>query len=335
MPDSAVTRDASERVSVTIVNHQSRDLLRQCLRSLHDNPYTLGPMEIVVIDNASEDGSIAMVREEFPGVEVLEERRRRGFGSNQNRAVAASTGELVYLLNPDARVLPGTIDRLVDSLQWAPDVAAAGGPVITESGSAIQSRPFPRRSVSDAYATALGFSRATNLQPASSGVYREGWLSGGAFLITRSAFDQIGGFDEDFFMYAEDVDLFARLIDAGYAFSWVEESGVTHPMPTESPASARRRAVEMVRADIRYVHKHSGRYAAAAYRLALALNSAVRLVALSIPGARHLVSLHDGTIASRRVMYQSRLRAALSPHSGEGFAELADEWNQRSQAGDD
>ena len=322
-------------LSVTIVNAASRDLLRECLRVLEENPYTLGPMEIVVLDNASGDGSIAMLREEFPGVEVLEEDHRRGFGANQNRAVAQSTGELIFLLNPDATILPETIDALARSLDWAPDVVAAGGPVLTEAGTAIHTRPFPPRSLSGAFAGALGMSRGANRRPAADGVFRDGWLSGGAFLITRRAFELLGGFDEAYFMYAEDTDLFTRLVDRGFAFSWVVEAGTVHPKPTESRAMSRRRAVEMVRGDSRYMQKHSGPAAAAAYRLATALDSTVRLAALRTPWAARFVSLHDAGIDYNRFVYRSRIRAALLPQSGAGIAELAQEWNDRAQGSGD
>ena len=97
---------AAPSVSVTIVNHRSRELLRACLVSLRAFPYTLGPMEIVVLDNASDDGSVEMLRDEYPEVVVLGEEIRRGYAANQNLAVASSGGDVVFILNLDADRVP-------------------------------------------------------------------------------------------------------------------------------------------------------------------------------------------------------------------------------------
>jgi GT2 family glycosyltransferase len=310
------------------VNHEGRELLRPCLQSLHDHPYTLGTMEIVVLDNGSDDGSVDMVRSEFPDVIVLAERTRRGFGANQNRAIAASHGDVLFLLNPDTIVEAGTIDRLAGALNCERGVVAAGGPFFNRDGSPRQDRPFPPPTPRSMYAKAVGLQRIASGPAPPTGLFHSGWLSGGACAIDRRAFERVGGFDEAFFMYAEDADLFARLREAGFSFAWISEAPVTHPFPTETPAMSRRRATEVVRADSRYIRKHYGRVAELLYRSGIVLDSALRLLLLSVPGGSRVVLSHGMSVDYHRYVHRSRLQTAIRGKGGAGFAELAAEWNR-------
>ena len=206
-------------VSVTVVNHSAREDLRRCLESLRRHPYTLGEMEVVVVDNASEDGSVDMLLAEYPEVVVLAERTRRGFGANQNLAVAAAGGDAVFLLNPDATVHEATIDRLASGLVTSRSLGSAGGPVVNADGSPRQGRPNRFPTPWGIYAKASGLRRLRGPRrrrgnPAGT------WASGGACLVDRAAFDAVGDFDEGLFMYSEDTDLFARMAGTGSPAVW-------------------------------------------------------------------------------------------------------------------
>lgn len=312
------------------MNHEGRELLRPCLQSLHDHPYTLGAMEIVLLDNGSDDGSVDMVRSEFPDVIVLAERTRRGFGANQNRAIAASHGDVLFMLNPDTVVQEGTIDRLAAALDWENGVVAAGGPFFNSDGTPRQDRPFPTPTPSRIYAKAVGWERFGSGPAPGTGLFRDGWLSGGACAIDRRAFERIGGFDDGFFMYAEDADLFARLRAEGFTFAWVADARVTHPLPDEPRAVSRYRATEIVRADSRYIRKHFGRTGELLYRTGIVLDAGARIVALSLPGGSRVVLLHGKSAEYHRFVHRSRIRAATRPERGTGFAELAADWNRRN-----
>jgi GT2 family glycosyltransferase len=300
---------------------------------LHDHPYSLGEMEIVLLDNGSDDRSVEMVRREFPAVVVLAERTRRGFGANQNRAVAASHGEILLMLNPDTIVHEGTIDRLASGLDWDKGVVAAGGPFFSSDGSPRQDRPFPSPTPQSIFAQAIGLQRFGSGAPPRNGVFRSGWLSGGACAIDRRAFECVEGFDEGFFMYAEDADLFARLQETGFAFIWVAEARVTHPFPSEPTAMSRRRTTEIVRADSRYIRKHFGRTGEFFYRLGIVIDSAVRILVLSLPGGSRLVLSHGKSPSYHRFVHRSRIRTATRLTRGVGLAELAAQWNLRLSRG--
>ncbi len=317
-------------VSVTIVNHRSRDLLRACLISLRRFPYTLATTEIVVLDNASGDGSVEMLRNEFPEVAVLAENIRRGYGTNQNRAVAASHGEVIFMLNPDATVHEHTIDHLVEALQWRDRVAIAGGPIGNADGSLRQDRPHAFPTPRSPYERALGVQRLRSQRPMPAGVIRDGWPSGGAYLIERKSFDAVGGFDEDFFMYSEDADLFLRLRAQGNLVAWVPNAIVTHPFRDESAAMSSRRETEIVTAELQYMRKHFG--GTLVYRTGVVMDSGIRLAALSIPGISRFVKQHGKTPAYNRRVQRARFLAAIGGSRRPRLGDLARDWNRQNAA---
>lgn len=313
-------------LSVTIVNHESREQLGHCIEALREHPYS-GPMEIVVIDNASVDDTVGMLRREYPEVVVVAKQRRRGFGANQNEAVSVASGEILLILNPDAIVHERTIDRLVDALGWKTDVVASGGPILEEDGTPRQDRPFPLPSPAERIGKAVGLRRSTRSPAPESHVFSDGWLSGGAFVIDRAAFLGIGGFDEDYFMYAEDADLFARMSGAGYRFAWVTDAVVTHPHANEDPQAAARRATESVRGELRFARTHHHRIGAFFYRCAVVVDSTIRLAALSLPGLRRTVRLHGTSPGQQRAIHRHRIATALGVGRVPGLAEEATRWN--------
>ncbi len=320
--------------SVTIVNTNARDLVRECLQSLNRHPYTRGSMEIVVLDNASDDGSVEMLEDEFPGVIVLTEKVRRGFGANQNRAIAASTGQLAFILNPDAVVGAGTINGLAQAMWPDERVVAAGCPTLNVDGTARQESPNPFPTPLSIYSKAFGLGKIARKYRPVTDVFDFGWLSGGAMLIDRQIFMEIGGFDESFFIYSEDVDLCRRLRASGYLFAWAPNASVVHPLPKESPEMMQRRQYELVKSELSYMRKYYGTTGQYVYRVGAALDSAIRVLVLRLPGISRVVSVHGTTTADIRGVQRARLRAVLRPHSGKGIADLAATWNSnRAQAG--
>jgi GT2 family glycosyltransferase len=227
-------------------------------------------MEVVVLDNASHDGSIEMLRDEFPGVIVMAEDTRRGFGANQNRAIAASRGDLVFMLNPDAVVVAGTIDALVQALWRDKRVVAAGCRTLNSDGTVRQERPIPFPTPLSIYSKAVGLGRFVRKRRSPTDVFGDRWLGGGAMLIDRQTFLEIGGFDESFFMYSEDVDLCRRLRATGYLFAWAPHASVVHPFPEESTPMSRRRQYEIVQAELSYMRKYYGRIGRHVYRFGAA-----------------------------------------------------------------
>lgn len=217
-------------VDAVVVNYNAAADLDACLRSLLAEPIA----RIVVVDNDSHDGSrtvVEMVAQGSPDRRPvwLETGRNLGFGAGANRGLAATSNPLILLVNPDAEVLPGAVDAMRRVLAVDPAIGVVGPQVLNPDGSPYPSaRAFPN--LIDAMAHgALGLIAPKNRW---STRYREpdrvDWVSGTAMLLRRSALEEIGGFDESYFMYVEDVDLCWRLRARGWKVAFAPDAGVLH-----------------------------------------------------------------------------------------------------------
>ena len=215
-----VARQAS--VSVVIVNWNSRELLQKCLQHLLKQ--TIQPVQIIIVDNASSDNSVNVA----DGVErtvVLRMKTNLGFAAGNNRALSVCTGEFVALLNPDAFPEPDWLEKLLDAAQDYPDVAAFG------SRQLCQATPGILDGIGDSYhMSGLIWRQGYGaIQQDSDLTSREIFSPcAAAALYRRQALIDMGGFDEDFFCYVEDIDLGFRLKLAGYKARYVPDAVVLH-----------------------------------------------------------------------------------------------------------
>lgn len=259
--------EATPRVGVVIVNHNTRDDLMECLGTLPE----AGADEVVVVDCGSVDGSARAVREAHPEVTVLE-LANVGYGQGANAGMRATSAPFVAVANADTRFRPGSLTVLADALAGAPDVAAAGPQVRYPDGRRQASaRTFPTLGQAAAHAL-LGlwwphnpWTRAYRQSDLDPDTARDvDWLSGCALLLRREAFDQVGGFDPGYWMYVEDVDLGYRLRQAGWRVRFEPKACVEH----EVGASAGQKRSQMVIAHARSLDRFYGRaYANGAGRL--------------------------------------------------------------------
>jgi len=224
------------RLSVLVVSYNVAPLLRRCLASLQDAD------EVVVVDNASSDESVAMVGEEFPGVRLVALGENRGFSVGVNVAARAATGELLLLLNPDAAVPPGGLSRMAAELEARPTVAAIGFRQIDGNGTfQLSFGPRPSlvleliRMVVQTWLDAGDRRLAAFIDRRFSKPRRVPWVTGSSLLVRHSAFDAVDGFDEGFFLYFEDADFCLRLGSKAGPVYYVPTVTVIH----ERGASAR------------------------------------------------------------------------------------------------
>jgi N-acetylglucosaminyl-diphospho-decaprenol L-rhamnosyltransferase len=296
-------------LSVSIVNTESRALLLACLETLPRDA-----AEIVVLDNASEDGSAEAVRERFPDVRVIEQTFRAGFGANHNTVVRATAGRYVYVLNEDTTADDWAFERIVAYLDAHPRVAALGPRLVYPDGKVQDSAwRFPTPLVS-----ALGLLTVGKLgvkQSHGSAAHAVDWVMGAALVLRREALDEVGLFDEEFFLYSEEVDLQLRLRDAGWEVHYFPEATVTHHESQFSAEIPERRINEMWRSRHRYWRKHHGVVGARVAALATGGQYAVRAAFAPV---RHR--------SRRRMLLHARDSWAVK---GPGLRELADEWNGR------
>ncbi len=285
-------------VSVCIVNWNTREHLRECLRSLQEN-VTGVEIEVVVVDNASADGSADMVREEHPWVKLLAQDENTGYAAGNNVAMWEAGGRYKLLLNADIVVRPGSVEYLVDFLDEH-EKAGAVAPRLRHKDGSIQRtcRSFPDPEV--VLYEALGLRR---LFPRSRrfGKYRMSWWDyddervvdqpmASALMLRDEALAEVGPFDESFRIFFNDVDLCRRLWDEGWEVWFTPEVEMLH----EGGASTRQvwgdMIVESHRSLMAYYRKHyRGKVFGPVYGLAMALLGAgmyVRLVGHALRGRR-------------------------------------------------
>jgi len=217
-------------ISVIIVNHNGEVHLRRCLESLRGP----GPeLEVLVVDNASSDGSLGMVREVFPEVRVLEQNRNLGFGAANNLAAIEARGESLLLLNADAWLEAGALQRLHERL-LREDRLALVAPTLLYPDGRRQFAWSPERGVAGEALQRLrnlfenrSWAHGAFMRTASRLVGRL-WFTAACVLVRGDAYEAVGGFDERFFMYFEDVDLCVRLENAGWGLAQEPNAVVRH-----------------------------------------------------------------------------------------------------------
>jgi GT2 family glycosyltransferase len=296
-------------LSVSIVNTNSRELLLACLETLRGTD-----AKLVVLDNASEDGSVAAVRERFPDVRVIAQEFRAGFGTNHNTVIRATEGRYVYVLNEDTTADDWGFARIVAYLDAHPRVAALGPRLVYPDGRLQDSAwRFPTPLVSTLGLLTVGKLGVT--QSRGETAHAVDWVTGAALVLRREALDEVGLFDEDFFLYSEEVDLQFRLRQAGWEVHYLPEVSVVHHESQFSAEIPERRINEMWRSRHRYWRKHHG--VAGARVAALATGGQYALRSAVAPLARR---------SRRRMLLHARDSWRVT---GPGLRELADEWNGR------
>jgi N-acetylglucosaminyl-diphospho-decaprenol L-rhamnosyltransferase len=249
-------------VSAVVVSYNSATYLPDCLRSLRSE----GVAEIVVVDNASADGSVDVVRTADAEARVIETGDNLGFGTAANRGVAATLTDYVLVLNPDTVVEPGTVKALADALDRDDGLALVGPRIENVDGTLYPSvRRFPDLTVAFGHAflglvwPANPYTRRYRMldwdhdRPAAD----VDWVGGACVLVRRSAFDVVAGFDEAYFMYVEDVDLCWRLGQAGWRIGYEPAGRVVHALGGSSRLVPYRMIAEHHRSLLRFVSKSS------------------------------------------------------------------------------
>jgi len=277
-------------VSIVVVNYNTRDLLHDCLRSITEHGKET-ETAVIVVDNASSDGSQSMVRTEFPSVKLIENTKNLGFAKANNLGIRASKGRYVALINSDVVVLEGCLPCLVRFMDTHPAVGMAAPRILNADRSLQPScRTFP--SLWNNFSQAVGLSR---LFPRSS--FFGDWsmkywahdtvrevdaLSGCFWMLRQKALDEVGLLDERFFMYGEDLDWCRRFHDAGWGVHFYPEAEAVHFGGASSASAPVKFFLEMQKADLQYWKKHHGRFRQICYAMIILLRHTVRLLCLGI-----------------------------------------------------
>ena len=223
-------------VSFVIVSFNTRELLRECLNSLYERCAGI-TMEVFVVDNVSRDGSADMVAQDFPAVRLIRSDTNLGFAAANNRAMPLCKGRYVVLLNSDAFLHPEAIQRSIQYMDAEPKIGLGGARLVGRDGSwQPSSRMFPSflndfltlSGLADKYPASRFFGRFNRTWADPNQAADVDWVPGAFSIIRRSVLEQVGYFDEIFFLYYEEVDLCRRIKRAGYLVRYWPDVVVTH-----------------------------------------------------------------------------------------------------------
>ncbi len=270
------------KLSIVIISWNIKTLLAGCLKSIFDHVPGF-EHEVWVVDNASSDGSVNMVRQHFPQVQLIANEENIGFAPANNQAIRRCHGRFILLLNPDTEVLPGALEALVQFMEAHPDAGAAGSLLLNPDGS-LQPSCFPRPTLSRELWRLFHLDRVRPYgqyhmptwdqeQPREVDV-----IQGASLLLRREALDQTGLLDEGYFIYTEEVDLCYRLQQAGWRLYWTPRSKVIHFGGQSTKQVAAEMFLQLYKSKIQFFRKHYGRFPAFAYKLILLGASLARLL---------------------------------------------------------
>jgi len=256
-------------LTVSIVNTNNRELLRGCLRSVFESTDRIS-LEVYVVDNASDDGSIQMVNAKFPQVKLIENKRRLGFAENHNQVLWKSQGRYVCILNEDTLIHPNALEKMVDFMDKHHDVGAIGPQVLNDDGITVQlecARDFPTLWTEFCRITAL-----SKLFPQSKflgGVLMSYWdhgdtrevdcLLGACMIVRREILNEVGLLDEQFFMYGEDVDWPYRIKKQGWKICFLAEARILHYGGQSKKGRTWEMTFDLRRGEFKFFRKHYGR----------------------------------------------------------------------------
>lgn len=338
-------------LSIIIVSWNVRDLLRACLASLAAGAAAAAErpsltVEVIVVDNASADGSAAMVAAEFPAVQLIANPENRGFTGGNNQGLALAHGRYVLFLNPDTVVSPGALSTMVAYMEAHPKVGALG-PRLRYGDGSLQSsaRRFPTLATALLESTPLAWhwpenrwarayrmedeglkiedsrlkiqiapEMAANLQSSIFNVASPvDWVVGAALLTRRAVLDEIGGFDEGYFMYSEELDWCRRAALAGWQTVYLPAAEIIHYEGKSSEQVVAARHIRFHRSRVRYFRKFHGRAAAETVRLAVLGMFAVEWL---LEAGKWLLGSRRALRRERLAAYAQLLKSGLRPASG-------------------
>ena len=301
-------------LSIIIVSWNVRELLRACLASL---PPADPRVEVIVVDSASTDGTPSMVAADFPTVHLITSSENLGYSRGNNVGLQAARGRCLFILNPDTQILGDALAEMQRYLDAHLDVGLVGPQLLwPEGGAQSTRRRFPP--------LALTFFESTWLQRlAPRGWLRRyytedlppdapaevDWVVGAALFVRRAAWEQVGGLDEGFFMYSEELDWQRRMRVAGWRIVHLPAARIIH---AEARSSAQVPAATHIRfntSKVRYVRKYHGALAAGVLRWWLLAQFAAQLVIEAAKGALgHKRALRQERVAAYRAVLRSGLR---------------------------
>jgi len=293
-------------LAVVIVNWNTVDLLDECIQSVVDHGPSDLRTEVLVVDNASQDGSVEHLRERWPSVQVIGNEENVGFCRANNQAIRATDAPYLLLINTDARLTEGCADAMLGYLERDPSAAVVGPRLVYGDGSFQRWTAGRALGLGSCANYFLGLDRLAHRVPALTGIYlpydtdepfRPGWVTSAVMLLRRSALDEIGLLDEAIFVYMDDVDLCQRATDAGWHVWYAADATAVHFMGASTKRETGKVSPEAMRAFNRWYERRHGRRSAQAVRALEAVGFGARA---GLHAVSSLVHRDDAALGAAR-----------------------------------
>lgn len=303
-------------VSIVIVSWNVAELLAKCLDSILAAPMDMQRLEIIVVDSASSDNTVAMLRENYPQVKLIAQSENVGFTRGNNIGFAAAQGRSIFMLNPDTELLGDALPQLLNYLDSHADVGIVG-PHTLNSDASYQSsrRQFPSKSLAFFESTFLEWLAPKKMLDnfylshfPEEAVLEVGWMQGSALLVRREIYETLGGLDEAFVMYFEELDWCKRTADAGWKLVYLGTAQIIHHGGKSTEQIGAKKHIYFQESKIRYYRKHHGAFFATILRFFLLFNY---LWQLSEEGLKAVIG-HKRELRKERLnIYWQVLRSGL------------------------
>ncbi len=299
------------KLSIVIICWNDRKVIEDCLRSIFDGTHAT-EFEVIVSDNGSTDGSIELIKKQFPSVRMIENGANLGFARGNNVGIREAQGEYVLILNPDTIVGEGSLDRWIEFADAHPEAGGFGCRVFNADGTHQQSaRPF--HTLLREWVRALGLQPLTRLVPRFADTYAPwhgeterqiDWQSGCCVMFRRDLLQELHGFDEQFFYHFEEVDLCKRVWNTGHPILFTPCASIVHLGGQSVGRFPIRFAIEINRNRYRYYYKYFGRQGARRARRILLIHFKARQIGY---GLLNRLRPSD-SLQSRLTMYRAAIR---------------------------
>lgn len=288
-------------LSIIIISYNTKNLLKECLTSIHKNVGHI-KFEILVVDNNSQDGSPEMMEKHFPRLKLIKNRENKGFASANNVGIKESKGKYLLLLNSDTLVLPGSLEKMVRFMDRTPEAGAVGCKLFNPDGS-LQS---------------LG--RGRNLKQHGNSEAKEvTWVEGSCLMVRREVVNKVGLMDENFFFYSEDMDWCRRIRLAHWKIFVLPQAKIIH----YGGGSIRKWNGEIIsqayQSGYYYVQKHFGKIAEAIYRNVVFVEISTKLF---IWASAYLITLGKRKEFAKRVIIYGKVAIANLWKKGKNHPDL-------------
>ncbi|MCY3781055.1 MAG: glycosyltransferase family 2 protein [Chloroflexi bacterium] len=293
-------------LSIVIVNWNVRDLLDACLASIFASTLDAESYEIIVVDSASTDGSTDMLRQKYPSVILLPQAENIGFTRGNNLGLAQAMGDFLFLLNPDTELCPTALAQLLDYMQANPAVGILGPHTLNTDGSHQSTRRrFPTLITGIFESTWLSFWAPAAverdyrlLDTGDKNIIEVDWVQGSAFLLRREVYQDIGGLDDGYIMYYEELDYCRRAKSAGWQIVYHGGAKITHHGGKSSEQASAFKHIHFQTSKLRYFRVHHG-YGAYIF---------LRALLLILFGWQLILESFKGMLGHKRELRTERVR---------------------------